>query len=66
MGDVCEAVSPLFYGYNPFNLVAFLLVWFTSFEEQSPKLVQSYLNSLVYPMALVPDYLSISQNIDWP
>jgi len=56
----------LFYGYYPSYLVAFLLIWFTSFEEQSPKLVQSYLNSLVYPMGLAPDYLSISQNIDWP
>ena len=64
--DVCEAVPPLFYGYNPFYAVAFFFVWYYSLEEWSENLVQTWLDALGYPMGLVPDYLPVSQNLDWP
>lgn len=56
----------MFYGYNPVYLITFLFIWFHSMEEHSGKLAQSYLDTWEYPIALAPDYLPISQNIDWP
>lgn len=56
----------MFYGYNPFYAVAFFFVWYYSLEEWSENLVQTWLDALGYPMGLVPDYLPVSQNLDWP
>lgn len=55
----------MFYGYNPFYLVAFLFVWCYSLEQLGQNLVQSYLDILGYPILMGPDYLPISQGIDW-
>lgn len=68
--DVCEAVSPLFYGYNPAYLITFLFVWFYSLESAAAHLpaasaAADYWDTLGYPIALAPGYLPISQNLDW-
>ena len=65
----------MFYGYNPIYLITFLPLilglskdCFNSLERAAAhqKLAQSCWDTLEYPIALAPDYIPISQNIDWP
>ena len=70
---MCEAVSPLFYGYNPFYLFLLSPVilslskdWLYSLEAQSDKLVQAYLDVMAAPSGFAFEGLSYSQTVDWP
>lgn len=56
----------MFYGYNPFYLITFFVIWFYSLEEQSEKFVQAYMKILGAPTGFAFDSLSYSQSVDWP
>ena len=56
----------MFYGYNPVYLITFFVIWFYSLEEQSEKLVQVYLESLVTSTGFAPENLAYAHNVDWP